>query len=85
MTIRPCPSGINNAVARLERHSVMSTDVRFKHPFTCIVAGPTGSGKSTFSAISAESQDSVPNASTREASFGFSVKRPLFRRKCRTN
>jgi hypothetical protein len=23
-------------------------DVRFKHPFTCMVAGPTGSGKSVF-------------------------------------
>ena len=23
-------------------------DVRWKHPFTCIVAGPTGCGKSTF-------------------------------------
>lgn len=23
-------------------------DVRFKHPFTCVVAGPTGCGKSTF-------------------------------------
>ena len=22
--------------------------LRFKHPFTCIVAGPTGSGKSSF-------------------------------------
>jgi hypothetical protein len=26
----------------------VTMDVRFKHPFTCIVAGPTGSGKSVF-------------------------------------
>jgi ABC-type phosphate transport system ATPase subunit len=26
----------------------MATDIRFKHPFTCIIGGPTGSGKSTF-------------------------------------
>ena len=27
---------------------LLSSDVRFKHPFTCIIAGPTVSGKSTF-------------------------------------
>jgi hypothetical protein len=26
----------------------MASDIRFKHPFTCIIGGPTGSGKSTF-------------------------------------
>ena len=26
----------------------MDFDLRFKHPFTCIVSGPTGSGKSSF-------------------------------------
>jgi ABC-type dipeptide/oligopeptide/nickel transport system ATPase subunit len=26
----------------------MSADLRFKRPFTCIVSGPTGSGKSSF-------------------------------------
>jgi hypothetical protein len=26
----------------------MSCDIRFKHPFTCIIGGPTGSRKSTF-------------------------------------
>ena len=26
----------------------MSDDVRFKHPFTCILSGPSGSGKSSF-------------------------------------
>jgi len=26
----------------------MSNDLRFKHPFTCIISGPTGSGKSSF-------------------------------------
>ena len=28
--------------------SVMSQDLRFKHPFTCIISGPSGSGKSSF-------------------------------------
>jgi len=26
----------------------MASDIRFKHPFTCIIGGPTGSGNSTF-------------------------------------
>jgi hypothetical protein len=26
----------------------MASDIRFKHPFTCITGDPTGSGKSTF-------------------------------------
>jgi predicted ABC-type ATPase len=26
----------------------MASDIRFKHPFTCIIGGTTGSGKSTF-------------------------------------
>jgi len=26
----------------------MASDIRFKHPFTCIIGGPTGSRKSTF-------------------------------------
>lgn len=26
----------------------MAADIKFKHPFTCIVSGPTGSGKSSF-------------------------------------
>ena len=26
----------------------MSEDLRFKHPFTCIISGPSGSGKSSF-------------------------------------
>ena len=26
----------------------MAADLKFKHPFTCIVSGPTGSGKSSF-------------------------------------
>jgi len=26
----------------------MVSDIRFKHPFTCIIGGPTESGKSTF-------------------------------------
>jgi hypothetical protein len=28
--------------------SVMSHDLRFKHPFSCIIAGPSASGKSSF-------------------------------------
>jgi hypothetical protein len=28
--------------------SVMSQDLRFKHPFTCIISGRSGSGKSSF-------------------------------------
>ena len=28
--------------------SFMDVDLRFKHPFTSIVSGPTGSGKSSF-------------------------------------
>jgi GTPase SAR1 family protein len=27
---------------------VMSHDLRFKHPFSCIISGPSGSGKSSF-------------------------------------
>ena len=26
----------------------MCEDLRFKHPFTCIISGPSGSGKSSF-------------------------------------
>jgi polynucleotide 5'-kinase involved in rRNA processing len=26
----------------------MASDIRFKQPFTCIIGGPTESGKSTF-------------------------------------
>ena len=26
----------------------MDIDLRLKHPFTCLLSGPTGSGKSTF-------------------------------------
>ena len=29
--------------------SGISMDIRFKHPITCIIAGPLGSGKSTLS------------------------------------
>ena len=28
--------------------SVMCEDLRFKHPFTCIISGPSGSGNSSF-------------------------------------
>ena len=30
------------------RLSLVTMDARWKHPFTCIVVGPTGCGKSTF-------------------------------------
>ena len=38
-------------------------DVRFKHPFTCMVSGPTGCGKSvfTFKLISEASEQIVPS------------------------
>jgi len=26
----------------------MAVDLKFKHPFTCVVSGPTGSGKTSF-------------------------------------
>jgi len=26
----------------------MASNIRFKHPFTCVIGGPTGSGKSMF-------------------------------------
>jgi len=37
-------------------------DVRFKHPFTCMIAGPTGSGKSvfTFRLISEAGEQIIP-------------------------
>ena len=27
---------------------ILSDDLKFKHPFTCIISGPSGSGKSSF-------------------------------------
>ena len=48
MTIRPFHSVIfKRGVWRVER-SVMCEDLRFKHPFICIISGPSGSGKSSF-------------------------------------
>jgi len=35
-------------VSRCGHQSSMCDLVKFKHPFTCIVAGPTGSGKTNF-------------------------------------
>jgi len=34
--------------SRFEHLAFTSLDPRFKHPFTCLVAGPTGSGKTVF-------------------------------------
>ena len=35
-------------ICRPDESSFMDMDPRWKHPFTCIVAGPTGCGKTTF-------------------------------------
>jgi len=35
-------------VCFVEACSIITMDPRWKHPFTCIVAGPTGCGKTTF-------------------------------------
>ena len=48
MTIRQFHSVIfKRGVWRAER-TVMCEDLGFKHPFTCIISGPSGSGKSSF-------------------------------------
>jgi len=67
MTFRPFRSGIN----RLRDETVilcsaMSTNVIFKYPFTCIIAGPTGSGKSTFCVRFLQKLSSVPITRLRE-------------------
>jgi ABC-type lipoprotein export system ATPase subunit len=43
-----------------------AADLKFKHPFTCIVSGPTGSGKSSFTLRLLEHLDSL----CREPNFG---------------
>jgi len=52
VTISPSLSGINGATAP-ERVPIitclsMSDNLKFKHSFTCIISGPSGSGKSSF-------------------------------------
>jgi GTPase SAR1 family protein len=37
----------------------MCDDLRFKHPFTCIISGPTGSGKSSFCVKFLQNLDSL--------------------------
>jgi ABC-type iron transport system FetAB ATPase subunit len=37
----------------------MAVDLRYKHPFTCIVSGPTGSGKSSFTLRLVQHLDSL--------------------------
>jgi len=37
----------------------MAADIRFKHPFTCIVSGPSGSGKSSFTLRLVQHLDSL--------------------------
>jgi len=50
--IRPSRSGINRSTApeKVPIITCISTsdDLKFKHPFTCILSGPSGSGKSSF-------------------------------------
>ena len=51
MTIPPSRSGINKQVALTRAVilcSAIGKEFRFKYPCTCIIPGPTGSGKSTF-------------------------------------
>jgi len=37
----------------------MAADITFKHPFTCIVSGPSGSGKSLFTLLLVQHLDSL--------------------------
>jgi hypothetical protein len=37
----------------------MAADLKFKHPFTCIVSVPTGSGKSSFNLRFLQNLDSL--------------------------
>jgi hypothetical protein len=45
--IHHCHSGIYRTREWCQR-TFMASDIRFKHPFTCIIGGPTWSGESTF-------------------------------------
>jgi len=53
MTIRPSLSGIYKGVRYRGESPVtvrrsMGDELRFNHPFSCLVSGPSGSGKSSF-------------------------------------
>ena len=81
MTIRPFRSGkINRLLDETDiLCSAMSTDVRFKHPFNCIIAGPTGSGKSTFCVRFLQKNSSLCTETVLRGEFyGVSVNGPLF-------
>ena len=44
----PAPAGTYKETDSLHAKPFASRMITFKHPFTCIASGPTGSGKSTF-------------------------------------
>jgi len=50
-SIRRCRSGINRAsvghMSTFTEGPSMDDDMKFKHPFSCIVSGPSGSGKTS--------------------------------------
>ena len=55
-------------------------DPRFKHPFTCIVAGPTGCGKSQFVARLLRTKDSTISPVPDRVVFHYTEWQPLYER-----
>ena len=55
-------------------------DPRFKHPFTCIVAGPTGCGKSQFVARLLRTKDSTISPVPDRMVFHYTEWQPLYER-----